>query len=254
MPTAPKRDADTAAASVVPLHKPKLVVAYGRGGSGKSTGIRYLVERAQDAGREIVIADADPRATLTAYFTGVAQPSHSEEVVVSDWLDALVNAQAEEPVTVVLDRNGGDQVFGRFAASLGLTDLLGGVGIMPVAVHFIGPDLDDLADLKRAEEEGAFKPEATVLVLNAGTIKDARPADAAFGPVRAHPVYKAALERGAREVLFPRLPCMAAVNALRLPFGHAETDKRLGITDRQRVVMWRRAVEEALLPVREWMP
>ncbi len=249
-----RRAVDEPDTSVASLYKPKLVVAYGRGGSGKSTGIRYIVERAQAAGRELVIADADPRATLGSYFAGVLKPTHSEEVVVTDWLDALVNHQAETPMTVVLDRNGGDQIFGRFAASLGLTDLLASVAIMPVAMHFLGTDQDDVVDLQRAEDSGAFCPEATVLILNAGTIKDARPAEVAFAGVREHPAYRAAIARGAREIIFPKLPCMAAVNALRGPFASAETDKRLGITDRQRVAMWRRAVEEALVPVAAWMP
>jgi len=56
-----RRAVDEPDTSVASLYKPKLVVAYGRGGSGKSTGIRYIVERAQAAGRDLVIADADPR-------------------------------------------------------------------------------------------------------------------------------------------------------------------------------------------------
>ena len=247
----PRRDADPA---VTQLYKPKLVVAYGRGGAGKSTGLRFLIERAKDAGRDLVIADADPRATLGSYYGNILKPTHSEEVVVTDWLDSLVNHQAEMPMTVVLDRNGGDQVFGRFASSLGLTDLLASVSIMPVALHFLGTDQDDVADLQRAEASGDFCPEATVLILNAGTIKDSRPAEVAFAGVREHPAFRAALARGAREIVFPKLPCMAAVNALRGPFAQAETDKRLGITDRQRVAMWRRAVEEALSPVAAWLP
>jgi hypothetical protein len=255
VPPAHRRaEAEPADEAVIPLHKPKLVVAHGRGGSGKSTGTRFLVERAHLAGREIVIADADPRATLRTYFSDVVQPSHTEEVVVSEWLDALINAQAEKPMTIILDRNGGDQIFGRFAMSLALSELLASISIMPVALHWLGPDLEDVADLQRAEASGAFCPEATVLVLNAGTIKDTRPANDAFAGVRAHPAYKAAIDRGAREIVFPRLPCIAAVNALRVPFGAAETDSRLGLTDRQRVAMWRRAAEQALAPVAMWLP
>lgn len=240
--------------AVVHLHKPKLVVAYGRGGSGKSTAIRFLAERAQVAGRDLVIADADPRATLGHYFSGVVRPSHTEEVVVSEWLDALVNQQAETPMTVILDRNGGDQAFGRFALSLGLTALLPSVSVTPVALHSFGTDPGDVADLAAVEADGSFCPEATALILNAGAIKDGRPVEIAFSAVREHPAYRAALARGAREIVFPKLACMAAVNALRIPFAQAETDTRLGITDRQRVAMWRRAAEDALGPVTAWMP
>ena len=246
---------ETSVAAVIPLHKPKLVVAHGRGGSGKSTVLRYLAERAQDAGREIVIADADrTNATLAAFFEGVVRPEHGEEVIVADWLDALVTQQAEEQLTVLLDMGGGDQVFDRFAREVQLADLMASAGVVPVALHCIGTDLDDLAYLRSVEEAGAFCPEATVLLLNEGVIRDGRPRDAAFSGVRAHPIFRKALERGAREVWFPRLPCMQAVNDGRLLFGKAEALPSFGLTNRQRVVMWRRAVEEALLPVREWMP
>lgn len=240
--------------SVVPLHKPKFVVAYGRGRSGKSTGLRYLAQRAQDAGRDVTIADADQRATLTGFFSDVLRPKRQDDKAVHAWLDGLVNAQAETPITIILDRNGGDQAFGRFAADVGLTELLPSVGIMPVALHFIGADVSDLTDLKLAETGGGFTPEATVLILNAGTITDGTPADEAFEEVKAHPVYKAALQRGAREVLLPRHFCIAAVDELGIRFADAATDTRLGLTNRQRSVMWQRAVEEALLPVREWLP
>lgn len=241
-------------ASVLPLHKPKFVVAYGRGRSGKSTGLRYLAERAQIAGRDVTIADADPRATLVSHFSEVLQPKRRDDKALHAWLDAVVNAQADALTTVVLDRNGGDQAFGRFAASVNLTDLLTEVGIMPVALHFIGADTGDLADLKMAENGGGFIPEATALILNAGTITDDTPPDDAFEAVRAHSVYKAALKRGAREVLMPRHFCLSMINDLGLTLAEAETDKRLGLTNRQRAVMWRRAMEEALAPVAAWLP
>jgi polynucleotide 5'-kinase involved in rRNA processing len=39
--------------------KPKLVVTHGRGGTGKSTFVRVMLERAQEVGREPAVADAD---------------------------------------------------------------------------------------------------------------------------------------------------------------------------------------------------
>jgi CO dehydrogenase nickel-insertion accessory protein CooC1 len=49
--------------------QPKMVVTHGRGGTGKSTGVRILKERADEAGRPVVIADADrTNATLGAFY------------------------------------------------------------------------------------------------------------------------------------------------------------------------------------------
>jgi hypothetical protein len=237
----------------VTTQKPKLVVTHGRGGTGKSTFVRVMVERAQAAGRATVIADADrTNATLPGFFSDVLRPEHPDETTVHDWLDTLINEQASARLTVALDMGGGDQVFKRFARSLELASLLDGAGIMPVALHFIGPDIDDLSYLKDIEESDAFCPTATVLVLNEGLIKDARPPEAAFADVREHPTYRAALKRGAREIVFPKLGCMQEVNARRLSFAAAQD--QLGLTNRQRVAIWRRQVETALVPVEEWLP
>lgn len=231
----------------------KLVVTHGRGGTGKSTFVRVMVERAQEAGRGPAIADADrTNATLASFFKDVIRPDYPDEKTVHDWLDSLINQQAEDQITVVLDMGGGDQVFKRFAKSLELSALLDSAGILPVALHFIGPDIDDLTYLKDIEESGAFCPPQTVLVLNEGLIRDARPMEAAFADVREHATYRAALARGAREIVFPRLGCMQEVNSRRLSF--AEAQKSLGLTNRQRVAIWRRDVEQALVPVIDWLP
>jgi hypothetical protein len=233
--------------------KAKLAVTLGRGRTGKSTFVRVMVERTQDEGREIAIADDDrTNATLAAFLRGVVRPEHSDETSVHDWLDALINQQAEDQVSIILDMGGGDQVFKGFARSLELAALLDGAGILPVALHFIGPDIDDLAYLTEIEESDAFCPPQTILVLNEGLIRDARQADAAFVEIRKHATYRAALKRGAREIVFPRLSCMQEVNARRLSFADAQST--LGLTNRQRVAIWRREVAKALEPVNDWLP
>lgn len=264
MPANTRRAEGESDPAVVPLRgqsdalpdKPKFVVAEGRGGSGKTTGIRYIVERAQLAGREVAVIDLDPRLQLREYFERVSSPQYSDEVVVHDFLDALVNAQAEAdpPPTLLLDQNGNDPVFGRFAASVGLMELLPSVGVQPVRLRFLGPDAEDLADLARDDAAGAFCPEATVLFLNHGAIRDGRRAEIAFAATRQHPVFRAAVDRGARVVDLPRLDCMAAVAASGLQFAAAEAHGPLGVTNRQRVKIWRRAMEDVLAPVAAWLP
>jgi len=201
-----------------------------------------------------VLADADrTNATLQTFFTGVIRPEYPDEKTVHDWLDAVINQQAADKVTVILDMGGGDQVFKRFAMELQLSELLEGAGIMPVALHFLGPDLDDLGYLNDIEQSNAFCPRATVIILNEGVIKDGRPKEAAFSDIRAHPIFLAAIKRGAREVWFPRLGCMQEVNSRRLSFADAERAE-LGLTNRQRVAIWRRAVEQAIEPIVDWLP
>jgi hypothetical protein len=239
--------------AAVPDDRPKLVVTCGRGRTGKSTFVRIMVERAQESGREVVIADADrTNATLSSFFQGVVRPEFRDDRSVHDWLDAVVNQQAADRATVVLDAGGGDQVFKGFAAELELASLLETAGIVPVALHFIGADVDDLSYLH--ELAGAFNPPQTALVLNEGVLRDGRPAAAAFKPIREHRYFKEAVARGAREIVLPRLGCMGEVNERRLAFAAAETDAGIGLTNRQRVAIWRRQVEKALAPIAEWLP
>ena len=101
----------------------------------------------------------------------VVRPEYPDEKTVADWLDELVNTQAETRMSLLLDMGGGDQVFKRFAASLDLAALLQAEGITPVALHFFSPDIDDLAYLLDIEQSGAFCPAQTVLVLNDGADK-----------------------------------------------------------------------------------
>jgi hypothetical protein len=232
---------------------PKLVVTHGRGGTGKSTFVRVMAERAQTAGRPIVIADADrTNATLASFFSDVVRPDHPDDKTVTDWLDALVNQQAEARLTVALDMGGGDQVFKRFAQSVELSSLLDSVGIMPVALHFIGPDIDDLAYLRDIEESRAFCPAQTVLVLNDGLIKDGRTGEAAFEAIRSDPIYTKALKRGAQEVVFPRLGCMQEIVSQRISF--AAAGRTLSLTNKHRVSLWLRAVDHAITPIAHWLP
>ena len=143
-------------------------------------------------------------------------------------------------------------MFPAFARALKLPVLLEASDIQPVALHCIGPDVDDLACLRVMEESGAYCPTATALVLNEALVRADRPREAAFAAVRAHPVYQAALARGAREVWFPRLGCMAEVTAGKMQFSVAE--KKLGLTNRQRISIWRREVDAAFAPIADWLP
>lgn len=232
-----------------------LIVTHGRGQTGKSTFARAMIERAEMGGRETVVADADrTNATLPRFFKGVHRPPSCDDFTVTDFLDKMVNQIAAERRVVVLDMGGGDQTFKRLAKALELADLLTSVNVEPVALHFFGPDPDDLSYLRGAEDDKAFCPPHTALILNEGLIKDGRPRETAFREVRDHPVYKEAVRRGCVEVWFPKLGCMPEVNAGNLSFTDAEHTAALGLTNRQRVAVWRRQVEREIAPIADWLP
>lgn len=260
-----KRDLDTTLAERPPAEppaladgaRPKLVVPFGRGRVGKSTWTRWATERAISAGRPVVIADGDrTNATLAAFFDGCLRPESDDDWTIKRWLIALTEAVAENGCSTVLDMGAGDMLFQSVAQEYGVAELMESVGVEPVAVHVLGPSLDDLSLLAALESQAIFCPQRTLLVLNEGSIQDGRPFERAYEAVRGHPVYRAALERGAREVVMRRLSCMAQLDEQRLLFGQAadRTLKNLGLLSKQSVVIWQRNMEAAHETVRAWLP
>ncbi len=245
---------------------PKLLVAMGRGKTGKSTMIRWAAERAFTHGRPPVIADADrTNATLAAFFDGVTRPESPDADDVKNWLNGVLESQIEakaggKPFSVFLDLGGGDLVLKEHAAHLGLVAFCEAYGIEPVAVHFLGADLDDLAYLRDVEESGAFAPRKTLLVLNEGTLAPGKQPARAFEAVKSHAIFKAAIGRGAKAVMMPRLQCMGEVDSRRLLFSAAaagrvpEGQAPFGPINRQFVTMWLRAMDEAFSSVSDWLP
>ncbi len=238
---------------------PRLVLALGRGKTGKSSFIRWCVERSIERGGEPIIADCDrTNATLAAFFANVARPPSPEDDDVRLWLNGFVDRQIEEGFSAYLDLGGGDLVLKTWAQSLDLAPFLSANGVQPVAMHFLSSDLDDLSYLR--DLEAIFQPEQTALVLNEGTVPLGRVARTAFDPVVTHPIFLAAVKRGARVLRMPRLAPMFEIDRRRLSFAEAELGRvkegqeKLGPTARQMVALWRREMEASFAPVASWLP
>jgi hypothetical protein len=242
--------------------KPKLVVPLGRGARGKTKFVQWAAERAQAAGREVVIADADrTNATLSSYFQGVLTPPSVVEGDVRDWLAAIIEQQIEQRFSAFLDLGGGDLILKQVAREMQLAAFLEGYGIQPVAVHLIGADRDDLAYLRDVEEGGVFAPEATILVLNEALVQKHRSPQRAFeAAVLNHPIFGKALERGACAVWMPLLDAMPEIDERRLTFAAAEAGKvkpsqaPIGPWRRQQIALWRKTMEANFGPVAHWLP
>lgn len=233
---------------------PKFIVVQGRGRCGKTTLVRVLVERMEAAGRDAFVVDIDRSiASLGAFIHGVNRPPSLDDYSLTDWLHALVNTQVADKSTVVADVGGGDLLFGKVSAEIGLVDLLGSVGVLPISLWVLGPETEALPMLSEAQSSG-FWPAASALVLSAALAPPGQPLHVAFAPVRNHPIYRGALAAGAREVVFPRLGCLARVNEREISFGKAAQDATFGLTYSHMVRMWQKACEEALIPIEEWLP
>lgn len=258
------RKADTAtgeAVETVEQETPKLVLTMGRGKTGKSTFIRWAAERAFRAGRSPVVADGDrTNATMAAFFEGVERPPSADPLEMKEWLNRLIEGQIEERFSVLLDLGGGDLIWKEHARDLALVEMCDQYGVEPVAVHFLGCDLDDLAYLRDVEEGRVFAPRKTILVLNEGIIPATRSVARAFEAIQNHDIYKAAIARGAKPIFMPRLGCMAEVDRRRIMFDEAEAGRvkegqdKIGPINRQMIAIWRRAMDTAFADVADYLP
>ena len=167
--------------------------------------------------------------------------------------------------SVVVDLGGGDMVLKQLALELDLLAMLEQHAVRVVVLHLIGPEVESLGSLAAMEAKGPlgkplFAPERTALILNEGLIGDGLDAGEVFAPVREHKLFRAALQRRAEVVLMPRLRPALEVNRRHLSFAAAATGQTkagmppLGITDRQRVTMWLRAMDQAFAPIMAWLP
>lgn len=196
-----------------------LAVALGRGRVGKSTALRWVIGRARNAGREIVVADYDRRnPTLAAFYPEARQPASAETEDVKEGLTGLLNDMVERQASVALDLGGGDDLLNEYGRDLPLVEFCQDTGIAPLALLCLGPDLADLQHAAAIEASGAFAPERTIIVLNEGLVPVGRLADRAFAPVMEAKEFRSLVERGAQPVLMPRLPCIAEIDRRRLDF------------------------------------
>ena len=244
----------------------KLLVLLGPQNSGKSLLGRAVIERAREEGRDPLILDGDRNdAYLASMFTEaegagpnrVHRPGYADDATVKAWLDAELSEMEGDGRSRVLDMGGGDLVFPDYAREREIVAMLADArgAIEPVAVHMILPTVSDLAVLERMEAENLFTPIATILALNAGPVGDTRPADVVFRRVRETGAYRAALARGAREIVVPTLGCMDLVDDTGLSFEQAMArTSPLGLAHRQMVATFRRRLHAELDKVAPWLP
>ena len=203
---------------------PVLAVGLGRGFGGKSTGLREVVDRARNQGRQVIVADGDGRSkTLAAMFPDAMQPPSEEMPDVKAWLSQVLNRMVKEQRSAVLDLGGGDRVLQEYGRDLRLVEFCERRGIIPLALFYLGPEEEDLRHVLSIWEAGYFRPKRSILVLNEGVIREGRTVVGAFERTLKHPGFATMVEAGAVPILMQRLACMDAVKAAGLGLYEAAT-------------------------------
>jgi len=247
-----------AAASALDLSgRPKVVMTIGTGGTGKTTLLRWICEKAfeRDDGTELMLATVDPvNRELGQYFADTVSPQAGDTAA---WLERLLAKIVETKWNAAIDFGGGDTSLPRLVAEIpDLLTVMEDAKIAPVAIYLLSPRVDDLTPLSEMQAAG-FQPPATALVLNEGRVDTSREPIREFALLRRHPAYRAAIERGAVEVWMPRLYAAQQIEARRITYRQAADGAGtppLGVFDRSRVHRWLTTMDAAFAPIASWLP
>jgi hypothetical protein len=237
--------------------QPKVLMAIGTGGTGKTTLLRWICEKAfeRDDGTQLMLATVDPvNRELAQYFADTVSPTTKDAAA---WLERLLAKIVDTKWSAAIDFGGGDTSLPKLVEEVpDLLAVMDEAAIAPVAMYLLSPRVDDLTPLSEMQDAG-FQPKATALVLNEGRVDTSRDPAREFGLLRRHPVYRAAIERGAVEVWMPRLYAAQHIEARRITYRQAVDGAGtppLGIFDRSRVHRWLAAMDTAIAPIASWMP
>ncbi len=238
--------------------RPKIILAAGRGKTGKTTFLRWIVEMATMENKAPLLADIDPtNATFSTFFEDVSRPDTFNQTAVRDWLQDFMEYAIKEKQTAVIDLGGGDTILRTIAAEMpGFDAMIEEAGLAMVMFCLAGPHPEDLTPAATLGALG-FKPRARAFVLNEGVAPPGQSRDQAFGRVTSSNVYRDETTDGALTLWMPRLHAAEAVEARTASFVAArdgQTEPPLGVFNRSRVGHWLKAMDEQFAGVKSWMP
>jgi hypothetical protein len=228
----------------------RLILALGRGRSGKTLWSRWLLEAMRDRGVSPVVADGD-RITrgLARHHEGALVPGDRLSEDASWWSTATLNGEGHDAQPVAVDFSPDVGLIHRVdPAGLDFADRYAARGFDVTKLFFFGPDVGDAVTFAR--NGAAVTAKTTLLVLNEGVV-GSRAADR-FDSVLGHPAVKQAIESGASVVRMPELhlDCnrIAAIGSLwALAEGEGDEGKPLS-AERHAVRTWLKRMGEAFAP------
>ncbi len=228
----------------------RLILALGRGKSGKTLWSRWLVETMRARGVSPVAADADwSTPALSRHDEGAVRVGSEFRAHTNWWKTVLANGDELAGRPVVVD----------FSLDVGLVrkvdpegtnfaERYAPLGFDVTKVFFFAPDIGDVATFTNVG--GGVTAASTLLVLNEGAI-GSRKSDR-FDEVLAHPAVREAVEKGASVARMPELHLdqgrvSEIVNLKAFAEGDLDEAKPLSF-ERHAVRTWLGRMEEAFAP------
>lgn len=247
---APAHAAPLPAVSLDLSGRPSIVLLIGRGGTGKTTLARWLLEHSTSPTLAVAL---DPvNRTLANYVNRVSQPDTSDPIQSARWLADFLSFALAGKHPAVIDFGGGDTTLGKLLEDVpDLAEMVEAAGMSLVAFYTLAPRVDDLAPFLSLD----FRPAATAFVLN--DIGDpSRNPTHAFEPILSQPAVRDAIQGGAQVVWMPRLDSdvVSLIETHRTAFKDAAAGgSAAGPFQAAQVRTWLRRMHAAFQGVQSWL-
>ena len=208
-----------------------LLIRQGRGRLGGSTLLEYIVLRARQAQRAVIVGDGDvDHASLSETFPpggpgGAIRPVSAQPDDLHHWVTDLVGQAVDEGASLVLDLGGGEAILRNYNRSTSLVGFCDEVGIQSVGLFMCGPDPADFNHIVGIWRSGHFRPRWSVLVLNEYLTSPGSSPVGAFNFILDRPEYAEMSKEGLLTFIMPRLVAMADMRNAGLTFRDAVDGK-----------------------------
>jgi len=237
--------------------QPKVAFFIGRGRTGKTTNIRFLISEMDSENLNFGIIDADAsNAVLHQYTQAAALPPDYELDELVNWLGLKIANAVARSMHVLVDLGGGDTSLSRLLSfSPAFVSDIEKAGGAVVAFYSLGSSPDDLTPIAKLYNEG-FRPSATVLLLNEHALSYGKVRSESFTAVQSHTFFRELVDnQNAVPLLIPRLKVADQIEQRRLNFSDAAAEtlsSPLTLSERYLLRNWIRQMKEAYKPISAW--
>ncbi|GBR48693.1 P-loop NTPase family protein [Neokomagataea thailandica] len=154
----------------------KVVFKAGRGNLGGTTTLALLAERALNAGRPVLMADADVRNQGISQFKplydqcGIGLPASDSQHDVQNYLSKSFARALTEKKSVFIDVGGGDRTLEEWTKRTQIEQITTSMGIEVIAVFMCGIDSGDIDYIVNLWNNGGFRPQKSLIVFNQNAV------------------------------------------------------------------------------------